>query len=194
MAEETPADTGTSEAAQARQTIDTLKAEVTSLKENAVNLGKVRHVDRWVRGKGISDNATVDQWVDTIMPKANNLQFGDVAEIPSMLDANFGMLVQPPVVAPSDQTGTPAPPPAEGVVPTTPGQPANPADTAPGFATPNPGTAGQPPAGQQPYEYGDPFIQNLMRTEAGAKQVQELHEQNMIRWTAPDARYDKALQ
>ena len=61
VAEETPADTGTSEAAQARQTIDTLKAEVTSLKENAVNLGKVRHVDRWVRGKGISDNATVDQ-------------------------------------------------------------------------------------------------------------------------------------
>ena len=192
MADETPVETPSSEAAEARKTIDELKAERDTLKSQVVNLGKVRHVERWVRAKGISDDATVDQWVDTIMPKANDLQFGDVAEIPSLLETSFGKLVQAPTATPSD-TATTAPaisPPAEGVTQTA-GTPADPAQ-APGFAAPNPGTPGQAPEGTKKLAPNDPKIQELKRANDWTE-LRRLNDEGLIDWTPPSERYGEKV-
>lgn len=191
MADETPVETPSSEAAEARKTIDELKAERDTLKSQVVNLGKVRHVERWVRAKGISDDATVDQWVDTIMPKANDLQFGDVAEIPSLLETSFGKLVQAPTVTTSTgDTTTTTSPPAEGVTPSA-GTPADPAQ-APGFAAPNPGTPGLAPEGPKKLAPNDPHLQELKRSNNWAE-LRRLNDEGQIDWTPPSERYGEKV-
>jgi hypothetical protein len=188
VADPTPDDTGTdpSPNAEARRKIDAQQAEIATLKKEAAALGQMRYVERFVRSKGIANDATVDQWVDTIMPKAGTITFESEAQYGAALDASFGNLIQTPTAPPADPSPTP---PAEGVIPPTPAQPADPALTAPGFAGPNPGTTGQAPdGGKKQWDPQDPYLQQL-KQENNWEELRRLNDAGDIDWHHQSERY-----
>lgn len=189
MAEQEPTDQGASQAAEARKTIDDLKAQLDTAKQAAVAAGQERYVERYVRGKGISDDATVDQWVATMMPSAGTITFESRDQFMGALESQFGNLIQP-VAAPAETPSRDAPqPPAEGVSPQAPAQPPTDANT-PSFAQPNPGAPGTPPAGQQQYAFESDHIQGLLaQGEPGIRQVEALYKQGLVRGTPIGGRF-----
>lgn len=120
---------------------DALKAERDALAAAVKQQGIERAGERYLRDKGVSDPAEIDQWLSVMTPSLTGAEFKDVAELNGIMEQRFGPLVgkAPKAEQPADQ------PPVDGTTP--PRDPsAQPQADAPGFVTPSPiATGGAPP-------------------------------------------------
>ena len=174
----------TEERDTAQTALTAAEAKVGELEGQVQSLGNMRHIETWVRSKGVSDATIVNRWVDTIMPSFATVDYDSVDKIPELLEGKFGTLVTQPTAPPT--TDTTADPAREGVTTATPPV-ADPA-SAPGFAQPNPATAGAPPDGETRYKYSDPYIQNLVKTNR-KDELEALNKAGRIEWTARSQRF-----
>jgi len=97
--------------------------------------GVLRHAESWLRAKEVNDPDQFKNWSDLITNSLGEATFESVEALEQQIEARFGSLVTPAVVAP----------PADGIT-TQPTSGENVTDATPGLVRgPNPGGQGPPP-------------------------------------------------